>query len=146
MKKSEIRAALDALKEIKVHKFEDKELRNTLIENHFVLLDEGRKLDRIVEDKRKVFLEAYKDEEQAVQDLQNQLIVATNEEARAIDRDIRSHADYLAAVRQFNAEVGELSSEEIDGLKPFDRGKFMEEIEKQDFKLSWVEALYPMFK
>ena len=80
MKKSEIRAALDAAKEIKVHKFEDKDLRNAFIEDHFILLDAGRKLDTKVEDMRKVFIEAYKEEEQPVQDLQTKINEATTRE------------------------------------------------------------------
>lgn len=59
MKKSEIKPALDALKEIKINKFEDKEIRNILIDDHFALLDAGKKLDAKIEDMRKVFIESY---------------------------------------------------------------------------------------
>lgn len=146
MKKSEIRAALDALKEIKMPKIEDKELRNTLIADHFALLDAGKKHDAAVEDKRTVFLAAYKDEETEMGELQQKLQISQDPvEARALSEQIFSHKDYRAAARAFNEEVGTLGKEEVPGLKKIDREKFMAEIEKQDFKLAWVEALYPLF-
>ena len=147
MKRSEIKPALDALKEIKMPKIEDKALRADLIANHFALLDAGRKLDAMVEDKRTVFTEAYKEEAQVIQDLQNKFNESEDaEEKKAIAKDINSHKDYLKAINDFNEEVGKLYAEEVSGLKPIDREKFMAEAEKMDnFKLSWVEALYPMF-
>lgn len=147
MKKSEIRAALDAAKEIKVHKFEDKDLRNAFIEDHFILLDAGRKLDTKVEDMRKVFIEAYKEEEQPVQDLQTKINEATTrEEQIEFSKELREkHKDYLAAFKALNENVNNLYAEEVTGLKKLDRDKVMAELEKQDLKLSWVEALYPLF-
>lgn len=147
MKKSEIRAALDALKEIKMPKIEDKELRSALIANHFALLDAGRKLDAMVEDKRTVFTEAYKEEAQAVQDLQNKFNETEDQEERkAINKEILAHKDYLKAINDFNDEVNKLYAEEVTGLKPIDHEKFLSETEKMDnFKLTWIEAMYPMF-
>ena len=146
MKKSEIKPALDALKEIKINKFEDKEIRNILIDDHFALLDAGKKLDAKIEDMRKVFIESYKDEEQAVQDLQTKINEATvREEQIGLSRQLRKeHKDYLDAVNDFNERVAKLYSEEVE-VKKIDREKLMDELEKQDLKLSWVEALYPLF-
>jgi predicted nuclease with TOPRIM domain len=147
MLKKEIADALTALKEIKMPKIEDKELRSALIANHFTLLDAGRKVDAQVEDKRTVFTEAYKEEAQVIQDLQNKFNESEDaEERKSIAKDINSHKDYLKAINDFNEEVNKLYAEKVPGLKPIDHEKFMAEAEKMDnFKLSWVEALYPMF-
>ena len=146
MKKSEIKPALDALKEIKINKFEDKEIRNLLIDDHFALLDAGKKLDAKIEDMRKVFIESYKDEEQAVQDLQTKINEATvREEQIELSKQLRAeHKDYLDAVKDFNEQVTKLYSEGVE-VKKIDREKLMDELKKQDLKLSWVEALYPLF-
>lgn len=146
MKKSDIKPALEALKEIKINKFEDKEIRNTLIDDHFALLDAGKKLDAKIEDMRKVFIESYKDEEQAVQDLQTKINETTvREEQFELSRQLRTeHKDYLDAVKDFNEQVTKLYSEEVE-VKKIDREKLMDELKKQDLKLSWVEALYPLF-
>ncbi len=146
MKKSDIKPALDALKEIKINKFEDKEIRNILIDDHFDLLDAGKKLDAKIEDMRKVFIESYKDEEQAVQDLQTKINEATvREEQIELSKQLRTeHKDYLDAVKDFNEQVTKLYSEEVE-VKKIDREKLMDELKKQDLKLSWVEALYPLF-
>lgn len=147
MKNNEIAPALAALKEIKIHKFDDKDTRNILIDDHFTLLDAGKKVDAAIEDKKKVFLEAYKDEEQAVQDLQTKINeAATREEQVEYTKKLREeHKDYMDAVKVFNEEVGKLYAEEVKGLKKIDREKVMDELKKQDIKLSWVEALYPLF-
>lgn len=147
MKKSEISAALAVLKEIKMPKLEDKALRNTLIENHFALLDAGKKVDAAIEAKKTVFLEAYKEEEGAVQRLREKMnMVDDSAEQRAIAREINEHTDYFDAIKAFNEDVNKLYAEEVPGLKPVDHEKFMEEIMKMDdMKLTWVEALYPMF-
>ena len=146
MKKSDIKPALDALKEIKINKFEDKEIRNILIDDHFALLDAGKKLDAKIEDMRKVFIESYKDEERAVQDLQTKINEATvREEQIELSKQLRTeHKDYLDAVKDFNEQVTKLYSEGVE-VKKIDREKLMDELKKQDLKLSWVEALYPLF-
>lgn len=146
MKKSEIKAALDALKEIKMPKIEDKELRNALINNHFALIDAGRKVDATAEDARKVFLEAYKEEQEKIEALQQKLRTEDDpKEQRAISREIDSHKDYMDAVKALNEKLVKLYEEPVEGLTRIDRVRFSEEIQKQDFKMSWFESLYPMF-
>lgn len=147
MKKSEIRPFLDAAKEIKVHKIEDKDLRNIFIEDHFTLLDAGKKVDEKVENMKKVFIESYKDEEQAVQDMQAKINEATTrEEQIELSKELREkHKDYLDAIKEFNDSVNKLYDEDVEGLKKLEREKVMEELKKQDIKMSWVEALYPLF-
>lgn len=148
MQKKEIRAALDALKEIKMPKIEDKELRGDLIDNHFTLLDAGKKADAEVEKNRTVFLEAYKDEEQEVQEIQNKINESTSrEEQIELSRELRTkHKSYLDAVKGFNENVNKIYDEEVKDLKKIDREKFMKAVKEMDnMKLSWVEALYPLF-
>jgi len=147
MKNSEIRPFLEAAKEIKIHKFEDKDTKNNFIDDHFTCLDAGKKLDEKVENLRKVFIESYKDEEQAVSDLQTKINEATTrEEQIALSKELReNHKEYLEAFKEFNDNVNDLYGKEVEGLKKLDREKVMEELKKQDLKLSWVEALYPLF-
>ena len=148
MKKSEIRVALDALKEIKLPKIEDKDIRNTIIENHFILLDASRKVDEKVEDNRKVFLAAHKAEEKAVNELKAKIVEATNRDNKvALSKELREkYQCYFDAVDEFNESVDKLYAEEVPGLKPIDREKFIEELKNMDdFNLAWVEALYPLF-
>lgn len=146
MQYSEIRAALDALKRIKMQKIEDKALRNDLINDHYTIFDAGQKFDKKVEREREVNLGAHKDDEQMFSDLQREFqAAAPGEEQREIAKKILGMKAYEAAVRQFNEKVNELGKEEVKGLKRIDREKFMEEIAKQDFDLAMVEGLYPLF-
>lgn len=146
MKKSEISAALNALKRIKMPKVEDKALRNDLINNHYTIYDVGVKFDKAVDREKEIILGAYKDDEQMFSDLQREFqAAAPGEEQREIAKKILGMKAYEAAVRQFNEKVNELGKEEVKGLKRIDREKFMEEIAKQDFDLSMVEGLYPLF-
>ena len=118
MKKSEIRVALDALKEIKLPKIEDKDLRNTIIENHFILLDASRKVDEKVEDNRKVFLAAHKAEEKAVNELKAKIVEATNRDNKvALSKELREkHQCYFDAVDEFNESVDKLYAEGREGV------------------------------
>jgi hypothetical protein len=148
MKKGEISAALDALKQIKMPKVSDKELRNTLIDNHFNLLDAGKKADAEIENRRKVFLAAYKAESEEINDLQQELSMTSDRERQLeITRKINSHKDYLAAVKEFNESVKKLHEEPVEGIIPINRKAFMDAIRDMDnMSLSWVEALYPLFE
>lgn len=148
MQKKDIAAALAALKEIKMPKIEDKTLRGDLIDDHFTLLDAGKKAEAEVEKNRTVFLEAYKDEEQEVQEIQNKINESTSrEEQIELSKELRTkHKGYLDAVKEFNENVNKIYDEEVPGLKRIDREKFMEAVKDMDnMKLSWVEALYPLF-
>ncbi len=146
MKKSEIKPALDSLKEIKMPKIENKELRNALIENHFVLFDASRKLDAAIDRLRAVKFSAYKEEQEKVAGLQQKLQTAeTVAEQRELLRQIQSYEDYAKAAKEFAEEVDAMYKEELEGLKPINREKFTEAIQDQDYKMSWFEGLYPMF-
>ena len=147
MKKKEINAALQVLKEIKMPKIEDKALRSVLIANHLVLLAAGRQVDQAIEDKKAVFTDAYDEDAKEIRKLQDKLFVAkTAEERKAIDDEIESHKDYIQAVDDMNKSIAELLNEDVDGIKSIDHEKFISAVENMDnFNLVWNEALYPMF-
>ena len=147
MKKFEIKSALDALKKIKMPKIEDKDLRNVLIENHYVLYDAGMKYDAAIEREKDVLLGAYKEEQQVIEDLQRKLQMSESgsDEQRDIIRELNSHEDYYKAVAKLNEKIIALGKENIDGLKKVDREKFMQELEKQEYDFNIVEGLYPLF-
>ena len=146
MKKSEIKPALDALKKIKMPKIEDKALRNDIIENHFVLLAAGKKFDADNEADQSVRLSGYDAEQQAIKDLQDKFNLAESDaDRRDINRKMLSHKDYFKAVEDLNKSLTDRGKEAVEGLKPIDRVKFMEEIEKQEYDLGMIADLYPLF-
>lgn len=146
MIKSEIKAALEALKNIRMPKIDDKALRNDLIENHFTLLEIGKKTEAKLEDIRKVSFSAFEEDQNRIEELQKDFQGAESEaERKSILREINSFKDYQKAQKDYYKLVDEVNHEEVEGLKKIDRKKFMEEIQKQDYSLAWVEALYPLF-
>lgn len=144
MKKKEIQLALNALKQIKMPKIEDKAIRNAIISNHLKLLGLSRKFNADFEDMRTVFLAQYEEEQTVVQKLQAELL-QTSDKARREElvKTIESHKDYLEAVKDFNDKAAKLGEEEVE-IEVIDGSKFVEEYQKQDYDLAVVEALYPM--
>lgn len=146
MKKSEIKPALEALKKIKMPKIEDKALRNLIIEDHFVLLAEQKKFEEANNDDQTVRLAGFEDDQKAIKELQDKFNLAENDaERRDINRKILAYKDYFRAVDDLNKAINDRGKEEFGGLKKVDHEKFMEEIQKQDFDLGIIEALYPLF-
>lgn len=147
MKHSEINAALEALKEIKWDKIEDKELRSVLINNHFTMFDAGKRLDAERARLEEVILAPYKEEQEKVKDLNQKMqAVETPAEQREILREILAFEGLNSAVKELNRKVEALYKEDVKGLKRIDREKFTEEAMKQPgFKTSWLEGLYPLF-
>ena len=146
MIKSEIRAALEALKTIRMPKIEDRGLRNDLIDNHFVLLEVGRKTEEKLADTRKVCFSPYEEDQAKLEELQKEYNGAESEsDRRRIIREMNSFTEYNKAQREYYKLVESVNQEEVEGLKRIDRKKFMEEIQKQDYSLEWIEALYPLF-
>ena len=144
MKKAEIRAVLGALKQIRMPKIEDKELRNAIIGNHFTIFKTAKAVDADIEALRSSHLAPYEDELREVDELQRRL--QTEPENRdALVAEINSHTELQKAVDEFNKAYEEMMGEEIE-LKPIDAGKFVEEYQKQDYDMTVVEALWPMFK
>lgn len=146
MKKSEIKPALEALKKIKMPKIEDKELRNLIIEDHFTLLSLSRRTETKLEDARKVAFADLEEDQRAIEELNRKFQGAeTDEERRAINREINSHEDYFKALEEYRKLIEKENEKEVKGLTKIDRTKFMKELDKQDYTLELVEGLYPLF-
>lgn len=145
MKKHEIKAALEALKKIKMPKLDDKDLRNTIIKNHLYLLGQQKKYEQDIEDMRTAHLGPYDEETQKVQELQQKLQVETDRvKAKEIADEINSYKEFFEAVAAFNKAADEKGKEEVE-ITLISADKFTEEYMKQDYDCSVVEALYPMF-
>lgn len=144
MKKNEIKAALEALKKIKMPAIEDKALRNRIITDHLTLVRAQKRYEKDVHDLDTVHMEAYAEERQKVTDLQREMQLETNPVRQAeIAREIETHKDLFAAVRDFNKAVAALGEEEV-AIEGVPEGAFLEELQKQDFDLGQIEALEPM--
>ena len=145
MKKKEIRAALDAMRKVKVASIENKDIRNSFIDAHLCLLAEQRKFETEYSDMRTAFLESYNDEQDVVVKLQEKLSYETDPKKRnELAAQIAEHDKYLLAVREFNTMAEKMGEEEIK-VKPIDMGTFVAEYQKQDYDMGVVEALFPLF-
>lgn len=145
MKKREIKGVIDGLKQVKIAKLEDKAMRTAVFKTFMKLLGEQKKFESDFEDMKTVFLSANKEEQDKVQELQNKLNTEVDRVKQSeIAKEINSHKDYLEAVKQLNEKVEALGNEEVETEK-IDMDKFMEELQKQDYELSTVEAVYPLF-
>lgn len=145
MKKREMKAALEAMKAVRVPKIENKQLRNRFIEVHLKLLGEEKKYESEMEDAHIVFLSAYAEEQEKVVKLQEELRVERNRaKQEAIAAEIAAHADYLDAVKEFNKRAEEMGREVVE-IEPIDMAEFIEEYGKQGYDPSVVEGLFPLF-
>lgn len=144
MKKHEMKAALEALKKIKMPAIEDKGLRNSIITDHLTLVRAQKRYEKDVRDLDTVHLAAYAEEREKVTDLQRQLQIEKDPaKAREIAAEIETHKDLFAAVRDFNKSVQELGEEEVE-IHGVPEADFLEELQKQDFDLGQIEALESM--
>ena len=145
IKKKEIRPALDALKTIRMGKIEDKDFRNKVITIHLKLLAEQKKFESDYSDMRTAFLASYKDEQAKVVELQEELRLERDPVKHAeIANEIRTHKDYLEAVKDFNEQTEQEGEKEVK-IDAIDMDKFVEEYQKQDYDMGVVEALFPLF-
>lgn len=149
MKKKEIRAALDALKRIRMPKIEDKALRNGIITDHLTLLREQRKLEADLRDLDTSHYADLEEDREKVADLQERLQLALgtkdHQKARELANEIAEHRDYLAATKACNKAIADLMNEDVT-INGIPQDAFIEEIQKQDYDLGIIEAVYPMFK
>lgn len=146
MKKSDIKAALEALRPIKVNKITDAGIKAVVIEDALLLAAAGRELDQQIQAAQEVFLGAYKEEAEEIERLRADLVSADPEEQKPIAREINSHKDYFAAQREYAKKQDEILDGELSGLKKIDRERFVKSLEKQEnLTLSQLEALYPLF-
>lgn len=145
MKKHEITPALDALKNVKMNKIEDKSLKKALVDHYVTLVKEKRKLDDDLAALKQAHLSPYEQEQQKVSDLQAQLQTETDRSRQVeLAREINSHKELFAAIRDFNKAAEELGKDEIS-LPGLPQEKFIEEMDKQGFELGLLDAVYPMF-
>lgn len=145
MIKKEMKPALDALKTVKMSKIEDKSLRNLIIRDHLKLLGEQRKYEAAIEDKRTVFLDSWKEDQEAVEKLNDSLRVESDpKKQKELVAEINKYSDYLNAVKEFNDEAVLMGKEEVE-IEPIDMDAFVAEYQKQDYEMGVVEAIYPMF-
>ena len=145
MKKKQIRAALDALKTIKMPKIEDKALRNGIINDHYTLLKEWDRYERDAKILETVHLGPFEEELKEIGKLQQKLQTSTDrKEQLDLVQEINDHEDLIKATNVHKKAVEDLGEEEVE-INGIDHDKFMEEIAKQDFNLGLIEALYPMF-
>ena len=145
MKKFQMKSTLEAMKKVRIHKFEDKDTKNTFIENHFHLLGQQKKYEEAIESLRTAHLGPYESELQEVNELQAELQKETEAAKRQeiVDK-INSKTELLDAINGFNKAVNDLGNEEVE-IAYIDAKKFQEDYMKQEYDLEVVEALFPMF-
>lgn len=147
MKKIEIKAALAALRDIKVSKIGDREFRDALITNHTILLQMGREFDTALQDLQTVHLGAYMAESEIVTDLNTRLQLEVDKRRAAeLYAEIQAHTDYRHAVKTYNELARQLGNEPVKRLRPLDWDKFVEVMTAQDACTpGLLEDVYPMF-
>ena len=145
MKKSEIRPVLNALKTIDVAKIEDASLRESIVASYVKLVGEQRSYAFAIDSVTELFLSKYADEQNEVLRLQQSLRSAMDaNEKDSIVKEIESHRDYLAAVRESNDRIRAIGNEEVDAQR-IDGNKFVSAISKMEkFDLGIIETLYPI--
>lgn len=145
MKKKEMKAALEALRKIKMPSIEDKKLRNGIIKDHLSLLRAQKAYERDIRNLDTVHFGAFAEEREEVAKLQQQLGLETDTEKKiALVKEIESHTELFDAVKAFNKDIDALGDEKVEILG-IPQAEFLEEIVKQDFDLVQLEALEPMF-
>lgn len=141
-----MRAALDALRKIKMPAIEDKKLRNGIITDHLKLVREQKRYEEKVRDLETVHLGAFEKERETVTQLQRAL-QAEKDLSKQLElaREIESHTELFEAVKTCNNAIDELGKEDVQILG-IPEAEFIEAIQSQDFDLGQIEALVPMFR
>ena len=146
MKKREIKSVIEGLKAVKIAKLEDKAMRTSLFKTFMKLLGLQKQYESDFEDMRTVFLSAHKGEQEKVADLQQKLNIESDRAKQVeLAKEINSHADYLAAVKEMNEKVEALGNDEVE-VEALDAEKFTDELQKQECDLSVIEQVYPLLK
>lgn len=147
MKKSQIKAALEALRTVRMTKVSDKEVRNALISNHMVLFDDMDKYGKQAKKLEAVYLGAFEDDRKKVGQIQNEFRMETdpkkkNEILQKLNGD--EFKELNKAWEVYADEMNKLGNEEVVGLKPIDREKFIAAVADAEIEFQQLEALYPM--
>lgn len=146
MKKREIKSVIEGLKAVKIAKLEDKAMRTSVFKTFMKLLGLQKQYESDFEDMRTVFLSAHKGEQEKVADLQQKLNMESDRAKQVeLAKEINSHADYLAAVKELNEKVEALGNEEVE-VEALDAEKFTDELQKQECELETIERLFPLIK
>ena len=146
MKKREIKSVIEGLKAVKIAKLEDKAMRTSVFKTFMKLLGLQKQYESDFEDMRTVFLSAHKGEQEKVADLQQKLNMESDRAKQMeLAKEINSHADYLAAVKELNEKVEALGNEEVE-VEALDAEKFTDELQKQECELETIERLFPLIK
>ena len=146
MKKKEIRPALEALKKIKMPAIEDKALRNGVITTHLALLKEQRKYEKEIADYEEAHLGSYAEEREELGKIQREMAATKDREKREdLAKKYNSHTGLFDAWEAFNKAADALGDECVD-VPTIPQDAFIEQIQKQDFDLGQIEALYPLFE
>ena len=144
MKKYQIIPACEGFKKLNVHKIEDKEFRNQLINIHFDLLDEKEKYEKAVEKLRTVHIVPVQDYIDEVQKLARQYEGESDPEKRIQLRDkINSYTEVDDAQIAFQKALEKLGKEEVD-IRTVSKKKFREEYAKLEYNAEVVENLHPL--
>lgn len=146
MKKREIKSVIEGLKAVKIAKLEDKAMRTSVFKTFMKLLGLQKQYESDFEDMRTVFLSAHKGEQEKVADLQQKLNMETDRAKQVeLAKEISTHADYLAAVKELNEKAEDLGNEEVE-VEALDAEKFTDELQKQECELETIERLFPLIK
>ena len=139
-----MKAALDALKRIKMPAIEDKPLRNGIITTHLALLKEQRHYEKEVADLEAAMLGAFADDRAAIGKLQRELNAEKDAAKKeAIAAKINAYTGLYDAFDDYTRALGKLGAEEV-AVAGIPSEAFIAEIQKQDFDLGQIEALYPL--
>jgi len=140
-----MKAALDALKRIKMPAIADKPLRNGIINTHLALLREQRRFEKELADLETAHLGAFKDEREALAKLQREMSAEKDAAKReAIAEKINGFTALYDAWEGYQKAVEELAKQTVE-VAGIPQDAFVAEIQKQDFDLAQIEALYPLF-
>ena len=144
MKKQEMKAALDALKRIKMPAISDKALRNGIITTHLALLKAQRAYEKEVADLEAAMLGAYADDREAIGKLQREMNAEKDAAKKeAIAAKINAYTELYEAWEAYTRALGKLGAEEV-AVAGIPSEPFIAEIQKQDFDLGQIEAIYPL--
>lgn len=140
-----MKAALDALKRIKMPVIEDKPFRNSIITTHLALLKEQRHYEKEAADLEAAMLGAFADDREAIGKLQRELNAEKDvAKKEAIAAKINAYKDLYDAWEAYTRALNKLGAEEV-AVPGIPAEQFIAEIQKQDFDLGQIEALYPLF-
>ena len=147
MKKNQARAALEALRTVRMPKIADKEVRNALIANHFTLFDVVEKFDKQAKKLEAVHLASFDEDRRKVAEINAQFQKETDV-AKRNELLSRLNGEEFKELNEawgvFSKAMNDYGDEPIEGLKPINREKFFAAIEDCGLEFSQLEAIYPM--